>query len=859
MTNPTAKSPESTRSYCPHLGLSTDRTIMLAGSTLAHRCFAQYQPFAPDTGHQENFCLTQLHVKCPYFTTPVAPEMTMLVPVPPAQPNPNWAQVNNFGKANPFQRKGGLRGLLPQMTMVTVGIALFLAILTLIPDLLHVNRPSNAAAPTNPITTTNSISDTVLPPDTPTLLPIAVTIEAITPNLVLTNNIGVAEPITVVTAPEATTNLLPTPTPTDPVDAHFETPTPEAGGAVFYISPGDGDAGWWSSGDSRRSHLNDSFLYAGLQQGETYISALRFNLDSVPRGAKINHAQLRLTGLRQDRFVQTAKAVWLVELMPEKSLTSLGGADFLTMYSAPSSITLPPLASSDLAKGVVNSWDLDETMRNWLEQQLLDGAKSVLVRIKAATDNNETLFAWDSGLGPESEGNAAGLLLSLGPPPPTPPPLPTKPFIVATPTPIPANVLTVVAQAETATAVALTTGTYTPLPFDYMTPTPYPENLETVQAVALIKNLPAVVLETPTPANDAEATANAMFATAVAKTTGTFTPVPTAYVTPMLVLPSPPALNQGTEVARVLEATAIAQSGSPTNTPLPYNAVVAKYTLATPTAANVATVSAMQLVESVYGTPTPLPWGMIVITPIPPPIVPTATPLPAFLSVEKFTPTPDAGPPTAVPDVLPDFVHGKILFQTTRYGAQEVYAFDPATNQLYKVNEAWVYPLAQKQVAFSVDGKQEAFVGPDQNRILQIHTRSYEYNKERQITAFSAGQPGENNTAAGDKGPMSYDPAWDPAGEWIAFVSTNPGNDEIFVVNLDGSVLKQLTFNTFEWDKHPTWAPDGSRIVFFSNRESGKRRLWIMSADGSNQQNLSNTMPPPGNSEYEDWDPIWVR
>ncbi|HRA66447.1 MAG TPA: hypothetical protein PL187_10525, partial [Caldilinea sp.] len=84
------------------------------------------------------------------------------------------------------------------------------------------------------------------------------------------------------------------------------------------------------------------------------------------------------------------------------------------------------------------------------------------------------------------------------------------------------------------------------------------------------------------------------------------------------------------------------------------------------------------------------------------------------------------------------------------------------------------------------------------------------------------------------------------------FASTDTGGDEIYRVNSDGSVAQRLTFNTWEWDKHPSWSPDGARIVFYSNRDTGRRQLWIMNQDGSGQLNLSS-------NEYNDWDPVWVR
>ena len=62
----------------------------------------------------------------------------------------------------------------------------------------------------------------------------------------------------------------------------------------------------------------------------------------------------------------------------------------------------------------------------------------------------------------------------------------------------------------------------------------------------------------------------------------------------------------------------------------------------------------------------------------------------------------------------------------------------------------------------------------------------------------------------------------------------------------------RLTFNDWEWDKHPTWSPDGAKIAFWSNRDTARRQIWVMNADGSGQRNLSN-------SDYNDWDPVWVR
>ena len=64
-----------------------------------------------------------------------------------------------------------------------------------------------------------------------------------------------------------------------------------------------------------RNHLNDSFLYVGKDKGESFISAARFDLTEVPRGADIAHAELRLTGLRDNRFNKDVAGTWIVQLL----------------------------------------------------------------------------------------------------------------------------------------------------------------------------------------------------------------------------------------------------------------------------------------------------------------------------------------------------------------------------------------------------------------------------------------------------------------------------------------------------------------------------------------------------------------
>lgn len=84
----------------------------------------------------------------------------------------------------------------------------------------------------------------------------------------------------------------------------------------------------------------------------------------------------------------------------------------------------------------------------------------------------------------------------------------------------------------------------------------------------------------------------------------------------------------------------------------------------------------------------------------------------------------------------------------------------------------------------------------------------------------------------------SDQPAWSPDGSKIAFRSQRDGNEEIYVMNADGSNVVRLT-NSAAADMQPAWSPDGTRIVFASER-SGNAEIHVMNSDGTNVVRLTN-------------------
>ncbi|MCH8045289.1 MAG: PD40 domain-containing protein [Planctomycetes bacterium] len=93
-----------------------------------------------------------------------------------------------------------------------------------------------------------------------------------------------------------------------------------------------------------------------------------------------------------------------------------------------------------------------------------------------------------------------------------------------------------------------------------------------------------------------------------------------------------------------------------------------------------------------------------------------------------------------------------------------------------------------------------------------------------------------------------YWPKFSPDGKQIVFASRRDNDFEIYLMNADGSNQQRLT-DSPGIDAHPVFSPDGRRIAFTSNRD-GNYEIYVMNADGKNVRRVTN------NSERDDH-PCW--
>jgi Tol biopolymer transport system component len=84
---------------------------------------------------------------------------------------------------------------------------------------------------------------------------------------------------------------------------------------------------------------------------------------------------------------------------------------------------------------------------------------------------------------------------------------------------------------------------------------------------------------------------------------------------------------------------------------------------------------------------------------------------------------------------------------------------------------------------------------------------------------------------------------WTPDGK-LVYVSRSANGCDLWMANADGTEPRQLTLNSGSTD-NPTVSADGRFIVFDSDH-TGAYHLWRMSADGSNQIQLTNAYAEGG-------------
>jgi serine/threonine protein kinase/Tol biopolymer transport system component len=121
-------------------------------------------------------------------------------------------------------------------------------------------------------------------------------------------------------------------------------------------------------------------------------------------------------------------------------------------------------------------------------------------------------------------------------------------------------------------------------------------------------------------------------------------------------------------------------------------------------------------------------------------------------------------------------------------------------------------------------------------------------NRDGDYEIFVIEVDGSNLLQLTDNNAADFDPAWSPDGSQIVFASATDGDAEIKIMNADGSNPQPITANGAD-DTDPAWSPDGELIAFSSDRD-GDFEIYVMRPDGSDERQLTF-------NSVNDYTPSW--
>jgi len=120
-----------------------------------------------------------------------------------------------------------------------------------------------------------------------------------------------------------------------------------------------------------------------------------------------------------------------------------------------------------------------------------------------------------------------------------------------------------------------------------------------------------------------------------------------------------------------------------------------------------------------------------------------------------------------------------------------------------------------------------------------------------QVGLFIAASDGSDERPLLSSPNTDYDPVWAPDGSSIVFTSDRAGSADLYRVKPDGSGLERLTTDP-AYDDQAAFSRDGKHLAFVSTRRGGTSVLWTMDLSTRSAKALTSG---PGGDFRPSWSP----
>jgi len=170
----------------------------------------------------------------------------------------------------------------------------------------------------------------------------------------------------------------------------------------------------------------------------------------------------------------------------------------------------------------------------------------------------------------------------------------------------------------------------------------------------------------------------------------------------------------------------------------------------------------------------------------------------------------------------------KIVFTSTRSGDLELYTMNIDGSDVRQITDGLGYDGG---AFFSPDSKKIVFRAsrPQTPEEVETYTTLLAQGlvQPTNLEIFVCDIDGSNLTQITNLGKANWAPFFHPSGEKILFASNHHTESgrvfNIFSIDIDGQNLQQVTFDE-TFDSFPMFSPDGKKLVFSSNRNNGGTR-----------------------------------